>query len=105
MENRPPSRGGPFFRQINEKTLYRLIRAFGERFSKTRRLDPKYHRYLIDAFDERQTADYDTSADVTRDLVLKIIGWGEEFLEAARKFLLITSSHAMSPVVRNAASR
>lgn len=33
--------------------------AFGARFAKTRRLDPRYHRWLLDAFDLRLLADYD----------------------------------------------
>ncbi|MHB8995964.1 MAG: HEPN domain-containing protein [Armatimonadota bacterium] len=36
-----------------------VIWAFGREFAKTGRLDPKFHRYLRLAFDERQIADYD----------------------------------------------
>lgn len=64
-----------------------LQSAFGREFSKTGKLDPKFHRYLLDAYDERQDADYEMSAHPSQEEVLKIIGWGEEFLEAAEKFL------------------
>jgi uncharacterized protein (UPF0332 family) len=33
--------------------------AFGARFAKTARLDPRLHRWLLDAFDLRLLADYD----------------------------------------------
>ncbi len=33
--------------------------AFGIRFAKTARLDPRLHRWLLDAFDLRLLADYD----------------------------------------------
>lgn len=36
--------------------------AYGQHFAKTRLLDPKYHRWLLDAFDERLRSDDD--ADV-----------------------------------------
>jgi uncharacterized protein (UPF0332 family) len=32
--------------------------AFGRLFAKTGELDPKYHRWLLEAFDARQTATY-----------------------------------------------
>lgn len=64
-----------------------LQSAFGKEFAKTGRLDPKFHRYLLDAYDQRQDADYEMSSHPGQEEVLKIIGWGEEFLEAARKLL------------------
>lgn len=33
--------------------------AFGEHFIKTGLFDPKYHRWLLDAFDDRIRGDYD----------------------------------------------
>jgi uncharacterized protein (UPF0332 family) len=35
-----------------------LISAYGREFAKTRRLDPRFHRVLIAAFEKRQQADY-----------------------------------------------
>lgn len=65
-----------------------LQSAFGKEFSKTGRLDPKFHRYLLDAYDQRQDADYEASSDPSQEEIGKVIGWGDEFLEAAKKFLL-----------------
>lgn len=41
-----------------------LLAAFGKDMVKTGRVDAQYHRMLLDAFDLRQTADYDVQADV-----------------------------------------
>lgn len=35
-----------------------LISAYGQEFAKTGRLDPRFHRMLIAAFEKRQQADY-----------------------------------------------
>jgi uncharacterized protein (UPF0332 family) len=32
--------------------------AFGETFAKTKEMDPKFHRWLLDAFDKRLAGDY-----------------------------------------------
>ena len=41
--------------------------AFGEQFAKTGDLDPKYHRWLLEAFNKRITADYGVDAVVTAE--------------------------------------
>ena len=38
---------------------------FGERFAKTGRIDPKFHRFMLDAFDRRLQADYGFEAAIT----------------------------------------
>ena len=35
-----------------------MISAYGQEFAKTGRLDPRFHRLLIAAFEKRQQADY-----------------------------------------------
>ena len=35
-----------------------VIAAFGEYWSKTGRIEPEYHRYLLQAFNARNKADY-----------------------------------------------
>ena len=35
-----------------------VISAYGQEFAKTGRLDPRFHRLLIAAFEKRQQADY-----------------------------------------------
>ncbi|MEW5960967.1 MAG: HEPN domain-containing protein, partial [Chloroflexota bacterium] len=58
-----------------------VISAFGERFAKSNRLPIKFHRYLIDAQDQRLTADYKTGAHLTKTVVEEMINHAKEFLE------------------------
>lgn len=59
--------------------------AFGERFVKSGRVDRKFHRYLIDAFRERQAADYDAPAEVSAEDARELISRAREFLDMARR--------------------
>ena len=61
--------------------------AFGEHFAKTRLIDPKYHRWLLDAFDQRITADYRVSAELTPGDARVLVEQAKEFISAARAFL------------------
>lgn len=61
--------------------------AYGEHFAKTSMLDPKFHRWLLDAFDERLLGDYDVNVDFDPASVALRIEQAREFLEAARRFL------------------
>ncbi len=61
--------------------------AFGRLFAKSGRLDPKFHRYLIDAYRERQAADYDAPVEVGREEAETLLAQATEFLDAARGFL------------------
>jgi len=61
--------------------------AFGEHFAKTGLLDAKFHRWLIDAFDLRSTADYGLDVVLTADDAARTIERAEEFLKVARAFL------------------
>ena len=61
--------------------------AFGEHFAKTGKLNIKFHRYLVDAFRERQAADYDAPSEVSRSDANTQIKRAKEFVEAVRKFL------------------
>lgn len=61
--------------------------AFGQRFAKTGRMDPKFHRYLLEAFDQRLLADYETAEHVSDESARTIAERAREFLDAARKFI------------------
>jgi uncharacterized protein (UPF0332 family) len=63
------------------------IATFGLEFAKTRRLDPKYHRYLIDAEDFREEADYVTTLPVSAERVAELITKAREFLSRIEGFL------------------
>jgi uncharacterized protein (UPF0332 family) len=60
---------------------------FGEQFAKSGRLDPKFHRWLLDAFDQRLQGDYGFDATtLTPAEVERTIEQAAEFLAAAEGF-------------------
>jgi hypothetical protein len=64
-----------------------VIAGFGKTFAKSQRLDPGYHRYLIDAQDLRNLGDYGVGTGVTRAQLADPLAWLDEFLTAATVFL------------------
>ena len=72
---------------------------FGERFAKTGRLDPKYHRWMLDAFDQRIAGDYGFGAEVPPDNVGEVIDRASEFLAAAEAALRIRRGLSLDPGV------
>jgi uncharacterized protein (UPF0332 family) len=60
---------------------------FGERFAKTGRLDRKFHRWLLDAFDKRLESDYGFGAMVAPSQAAMLIEQARGFLGEARRFL------------------
>lgn len=60
---------------------------YGQEFAKTGLLDRKFHRWLIDAFDQRIRADYATGTPITREDVHEMVAQATEFRGAARQFL------------------
>ena len=66
--------------------------AFGEHYVKTGLFDVKYHRWLLNAFDQRIEGDYGIRVISVVEDAEKLIGQAEEFLGAAHKFLESQSS-------------
>jgi uncharacterized protein (UPF0332 family) len=64
-----------------------VIAAFGREFAKTKALDPKLHRYLIDAQDLRNLGDYGIGPGVAADQVQETLSWANEFLAAVEATL------------------
>lgn len=64
-----------------------LHAAYGKEFAKSGLLDPKFHRWLIDAFDVRLQEDYEAESVVSRELVEEMLEQARTFLAAARGFL------------------
>jgi uncharacterized protein (UPF0332 family) len=54
--------------------------AYGLHFAKTKTLDPKFHRWLLDAFDQRIVGDYDVNASLDEDIVSEMIQQAGEFI-------------------------
>lgn len=61
--------------------------AFGKHFAKTGLMDQKYHRWLLDAFDQRLRGDYDFETSVDVKTAAEIIRQARDFLQAAKHFL------------------
>jgi uncharacterized protein (UPF0332 family) len=61
--------------------------AFGETFAKTKEMDPKFHRWLLDAFDKRLAGDYGVETEIEMEIAVHMIHQAREFLEAARVYL------------------
>lgn len=61
--------------------------AFGERFARTRRLDPRLHRWLLDAFDLRLLADYDPLTEVEPEITGETVDQAAEFVRMATTLL------------------
>jgi len=61
--------------------------AFGEHFAKTKEMNVKFHRWLLDTFDKRQVADYEVDTEIERDVAINVIHQAREFLEAAQNYL------------------
>ncbi|HJN18477.1 MAG TPA: HEPN domain-containing protein [Armatimonadota bacterium] len=69
-----------------------VIAAYGKEYAKTDLLDPKFHRYLRDAFELRGDADYSLSVEFAAEKALEVVQWGNEFLEAAETHIDQTPS-------------
>src|SRR5215211_2393044 len=61
--------------------------AYGLYLAKTKILDPKFPRWLLDEFDQRIVGDYDVSSGLDKDLVSEMIEQAHEFLRTAREYL------------------
>jgi uncharacterized protein (UPF0332 family) len=61
--------------------------AFGLRYAKPGLVDPRLHRWLLDAFDLRQVADYDPLTDIEPEAVVDMVSQADEFVLAVRAFL------------------
>jgi len=62
-----------------------VIAAFGQVFAKTGRLPNQFHRYLIEAADNRNAADYDLGHGLTKEDVELQISRAKEFLNLAEE--------------------
>jgi len=65
------------------------ISAFGKEFSKTGKLDTKFHRELIDAEELRGAGDYSSGPAITPEQSEQVCGWAKEFLEVAWNHLSV----------------
>ena len=61
--------------------------SFGKLYAKDGIVDPKFHRWLLDAFDQRIIGDYGVEAVITQADVEQMIEHAKELLATARRIL------------------
>ena len=64
-----------------------VMGAYGKHFSKTKLLDQKFHRWLIEGFDTRLIGDYQVDTEIEMNHVTNMINQAREFYEAALIYL------------------
>ena len=67
-----------------------VIAAFGREYAKTGKIDPRYHRMLLDGFEWRQKSDYDVYWLATREEAEKCLQGAEAFVAQVEKSLQAT---------------
>lgn len=60
--------------------------AFGKEFAKTGIIDPKYHRWILDAFRLRQEMVYDLDAEADAEAAAAVVERAREFVGVARSY-------------------
>jgi uncharacterized protein (UPF0332 family) len=63
------------------------IANFGFEFVKTKKVDSKFHRYLIEGSEQRQIGDYETTDLINDEAASEIIKRAEEFLSLGQKII------------------
>ena len=74
-------------RELSFSSHAGVIAAFGREFARSKDLDAKFHRYLIDAQDVRNVGDYGIGPGVREDQLQELLSWAQELLGAADKLL------------------
>jgi len=70
-----------------EYAAHRAVQsAYGREFAKTGLLPSRFHRALLDAYESRVSADYESAA-VDSETARKHLAGAEEFVNAAAKYL------------------
>jgi uncharacterized protein (UPF0332 family) len=64
-----------------------VVAKFGECFVKTGKIDPLFHRYIIDAKQKREIADYDVFLGIDRKTAEERFEWARDFLSKIKELL------------------
>ena len=64
-----------------------VIAAYGREYAKTGLLDPRYHQYLIQSQELRQTGDYGYLEPISEENVKQVLVWANDFLLTADEYL------------------
>lgn len=72
---------------LSFKSHREVIAEYGKNFAKTGLLDPKFHKGLIHAYEERQIGDYVALKKVSESSAKELLSLAKEFLAEAKKYL------------------
>ncbi|HLB71865.1 MAG: HEPN domain-containing protein [Candidatus Methanoperedens sp.] len=64
-----------------------VVAAFGQHFVKTGIFEQKFHRYFVEAFEQRQIGDYEPMEEITQETAKKNIERAIEFLNVVKEYL------------------
>jgi uncharacterized protein (UPF0332 family) len=74
-------------RELSFKKHGAVHSMFAQEFVKTGLFDTKYHRWLLNAFNQRQLGDYDEMVQFKASDVKETIRQAREFLQATKTYL------------------
>lgn len=64
-----------------------VISAFGRHFAQTNELDPRFHKALMAAFNQRQLGDYAVESGLGEEDIDQLLSDANDFLESGRTWL------------------
>jgi uncharacterized protein (UPF0332 family) len=64
-----------------------VIAAYGKEFSKTKWVDPKFHRRLLQAEERREDGHYGSGENISDEDALESFQWAGEFMQAVKEYL------------------
>ncbi|HUU26762.1 MAG TPA: HEPN domain-containing protein [archaeon] len=64
-----------------------VISDFGKRFTKSGRVPPEFHRFLIEGQESRNVGDYDIKPGLGADEAMEQISRAEKFMELAERLI------------------
>jgi uncharacterized protein (UPF0332 family) len=71
-----------------EYSSHRAVQsAYGREFAKTGLLPEKFHRALLDAYESRLSADYESGIGIDSETVRRHLADAKEFVNAGAKYL------------------
>jgi uncharacterized protein (UPF0332 family) len=71
-------------RDIKRHSHQGIISAFGQFLVKPGNVEPKFHKYIAEAFDLRQESDYQPLVEITEQQANKVFERAREFVEVCR---------------------
>ncbi|WP_244409434.1 HEPN domain-containing protein [Methanocaldococcus jannaschii] len=75
-------------KEINPKKHSGVLKMFAKEFIKTNELDVELFEYINEAYNYRQTADYDATIEIKKEEAEYLLHKGHIFLNKTKKYLI-----------------